>query len=69
MFFYFNTLKHHFKRGFAVLSNVRFISLKPMKAVFRHISHMMALLYLLTEAVNQKNDGENLKMTLIPKKP
>lgn len=51
------------------MSNVPFISLKAMKAVFTHVSHMVTLLYLLTEAVNRKRWRGNLKMTLIPKKP
>lgn len=67
MFFYFITLKHHFKRGFAALSNVRFISLKAMKAVFRDIRHMMALLYLLTEAVNRKQRRGKPQNDLDPK--
>lgn len=51
------------------MSNVRFISLKAMKAVFIHVSHMVTLLYLLTEAVHRKHWRENLKVTLVPKKP
>lgn len=49
------------------MSNVRFISLKTMKVVFIHVSHMMALLYLLTEAVNRKQRRGKPQNDLDPK--